>query len=389
MDARQQKAAKLAEETKAELMALPEPEADIVAYDQAAPEVRQDIERRMAELDLKNTQTIIKFGSGAQQKLTAISDQMLEGVRNKDIGPAGEALRNMVGTIRGFDASELDPHAKRSWWQKLLGRAGPIHDFVAKYENVRAQIDTITDELLGHETRLLKDVKFLDKLYEQSLEFYHELGLYIAAGEAKLREIDTFVIPKEEADVDAEGKDSVLEAQELRDIRAARDELERRVHDMKLTRQVTMQSLPSIRLVQENDKSLVNKINSVMVNTVPLWKNQLSIALATFRGREAGRVVKEASDLTNDLLTSNAEMLRQSNAEIREQIERGVFDIDAVKKANASVIATIEDSLRIADEGKAKRAAAEQELVRMEEELKQTLAAARSRATPAGPAARG
>ena len=374
MDARE-RATKLAEAERAgqatEIAALPEPEADLVAYEAADPQAKAEIEARMRELDMRNTQTIIKFGSGAQQRLTAISDQMLDGVRNKELGPAGDALRSMVGTLRGFDATELDPNAKRSWWQRLVGAGAPVHDFIAKYEGVRGQIDTITDELLEHETRLLKDVKFLDKLYAQSLEFYHELGLYIAAGQAKLGELDTVTIPKEEADVKAEGKDQVLEAQELRDIRAARDELERRVHDMKLTRQVTMQSLPSIRLVQENDKSLVNKINSVMVNTIPLWKNQLSIALATFRSREAGKVVKEATDLTNDLLTSNAEMLRSSNAEIRRQIERGVFDIEAVKKANAEVIATIEDSLRIADEGKARRAAAEQDLVRMEEELKQ------------------
>ena len=391
MDARE-RATKLAEAERAgqatEIAALPEPEADLVAYEAADPQAKAEIEARMRELDMRNTQTIIKFGSGAQQRLTAISDQMLDGVRNKELGPAGDALRSMVGTLRGFDATELDPNAKRSWWQRLVGAGAPVHDFIAKYEGVRGQIDTITDELLEHETRLLKDVKFLDKLYAQSLEFYHELGLYIAAGQAKLGELDTVTIPKEEADVKAEGKDQVLEAQELRDIRAARDELERRMHDMKLTRQVTMQSLPSIRLVQENDKSLVNKINSVMVNTIPLWKNQLSIALATFRSREAGKVVKEATDLTNDLLTSNAEMLRSSNAEIRRQIERGVFDIEAVKKANAEVIATIEDSLRIADEGKARRAAAEQDLVRMEEELKQTLAAAQSRTTQPGRGAR-
>jgi uncharacterized protein YaaN involved in tellurite resistance len=391
MDSRQDKATKLAEELAGgagELATLPDPQADVVAYDAADPAVRAEIEARMRELDLRNTQTIIKFGSGAQGKLTAISDQMLDGVRNKDLGPAGDALRSMVGTIRGFDASELDPGTRRSWWQRLLGKGAPIHDFIAKYEGVRGQIDAITDELLDHETRLLKDVKFLDKLYQQSLEFYHELGLYIAAGDAKLRELDTTVIPREEKDVEAQGKDQVIEAQELRDIRAARDELERRVHDLRLTRQVTMQSLPSIRLVQENDKSLINKINSVMVNTVPLWKNQLSIALATFRGREAGKVVKEATDLTNDLLTTNAEMLRTSNAEIRRQIERGVFDIEAVKKANQEVIATIEDSLRIADEGKARRAAAEQDLMRMEEELKQTLAAARARTPQTGAAAR-
>ncbi|MEM6623036.1 MAG: toxic anion resistance protein [Pseudomonadota bacterium] len=389
MDATQEKATALAEQTKAELVeVLPDPVADIVPYEGADPTTKSEIDRRISELDMSDTQTIIKFGSGAQQELTALSDQMLDGVRNKDLGPAGDALRDMVGTIRGFDTSELDPNAKQSWWSKLFGLSAPIHDFVAKYEGVRGQIDAITDKLLEHETVLLKDVKMLDKLYERTLEFYNELGLYIAAGEAKLHELDTVIIPKEEADVQDESKDSILEAQEVRDIRAARDELERRVHDMKLTRQVTMQSLPSIRLVQENDKSLINKINSTMVNTVPLWKNQLSIALATFRSREAGKVVKEANDLTNDLLTSNADMLRQSNAEIREEIERGVFDIEAVKTANAQVIATIEDSLRIADEGKAKRAAAEEELIKMEEELKHTLAAASAR-SPAPDAAQG
>ena len=390
MDAQTEKATKLAEATAAEVVAvLPEPVGDVVPYEQADPEQKAEIERRVSELDMANTQTIIKFGSGAQQELTALSDQMLDGVRNKDLGPAGDALRDMVGTIRGFDTSELDPNAKKSWWQRIFGGGAVIHDFVAKYEGVRGQIDSITDNLLEHETVLLKDVKMLDKLYERSLEFYNEVGLYIAAGEAKLHTLDTVDIPKEEADVDKDGADAMLEAQEVRDLRAARDELERRVHDLKLTRQVTMQSLPSIRLVQENDKSLINKINSTMVNTVPLWKNQLSIALATFRSREAGKVVKEASDLTNELLTSNSEMLRSSNAEVRQQIERGVFDIEAVKKANADVIATIEDSLRIADEGKAKRAAAEQELVKMEDELKQTLASARAReqAPPAAPTA--
>ena len=379
MDTVEAKATKLAEESAQLVEVMPDPVADIVPYDAASAEERAAIDARVSELDMSDTQTIIKFGSAAQQELTALSDQMLDGVRNKDLGPAGDALRNMVGTIRGFDTSELDPNAKKSWWQKIFGGGAQIHDFVAKYEGVRGQIDTVTDELLEHETVLLKDVKFLDKLYERSLEFYNELGLYIAAGENKIAHLDEVEIPKEAADVDMEGKDAIMEAQELRDLRAARDELERRVHDLKLTRQVTMQSLPSIRLVQENDKSLINKINSTMVNTVPLWKNQLSIALATFRSREAGKVVKEANDLTNDLLTSNADMLRQSNAEVREQIERGVFDIEAVKQANASVIATIEDSLRIADEGKAKRAAAEQELIKMEEELKQTLASARAR----------
>jgi uncharacterized protein YaaN involved in tellurite resistance len=180
----------------------------------------------------------------------------------------------------------------------------------------------------------------------------------------------------------------VMRAQELRDLRSARDDLERRVHDLKLTRQVTMQSLPSIRLVQENDKSLVTKINSTLVNTVPLWETQLAQAVTIQRGREAAETVRAANDLTNDLLTANADNLRETNRVVREEMERGVFDIEAVKHANATLIATIEDSLRIADEGKAKRSAAEVELVKMEADLRDALAASRARAVapPANPA---
>jgi len=367
---------------------LPEPAADIVAIEAADAPTRAEIERRVAEIDITSTQSIIKFGSEAQNRLTSLSDQMLEGVRNKDTGPAGAALRSMVTTIRGFDVGELDPNRKQSWWERLFGKARPVAEFVARYETVRGQIDRITDELLEHETVLLKDVKFLDKLYQSSLEFYDELGLYIAAGTAKISSLDTVDIPKEAADVEAASQDeSVKQAQELRDLRSARDELERRIHDMRLTRQVTMQSLPSIRLVQENDKSLINKINSTMVNTVPLWRTQLAQAVTIFRSREAAGVVKEATDLTNELLTKNAENLQQANREVREQMERGVFDIESVKHANAKLIETIEDSLRIADEGKARRAQAEQDLVKMEGELKSALASARAHNTgqPAAP----
>jgi uncharacterized protein YaaN involved in tellurite resistance len=181
----------------------------------------------------------------------------------------------------------------------------------------------------------------------------------------------------------------VMKAQELRDLRAARDDLERRVHDLKLTRQVTMQSLPSIRLVQENDKSLVTKINSTLVNTVPLWETQLAQAVTIQRSTEAAKAVREATDLTNELLTQNAANLRESNRMVREEMERGVFDIEAVKKANSELIATIEESLQIADEGKRRRAEAEVEMQKMETELRDTLAAASSRATQAASGATG
>ena len=227
---------------------------------------------------------------------------------------------------------------------------------------------------------LLKDIKSLDLLYHKTLDFYDELALYIAAGEEKLRDLDANIIPAKEAAVQAAPEaEQVMQAQELRDLRAARDDLERRVHDLKLTRQVTMQSLPSIRLVQENDKSLVTEINSTLVNTVPLWENQLAQAVTIQRSADAAAAVRDANDLTNELLTSNAANLRESNKMIREEMEHGVFDIEAIKQANADLIGTIEESLAIADEGKAKRAEAEAELQKMEVELRDTLAAAKAR----------
>ena len=359
---------------------LPEPSTEIVALETAAAPVGKEIRKRMDEIIMADTGSIVSFGSGAQAELQQISQAMLADVRNKDVGPAGDSLRSIVTTIRGFSVSELDVRRKQSWWEKLLGRAAPFAQFTARFEQVQDQIDRVTDSLLGHEHALLKDIKSLDLLYDKTLRFYDELALYIAAGEAKLAELDKTEIPAMEAAVaKAPEADQVIKAQELRDLRAARDDLERRVHDLKLTRQVTMQSLPSIRLVQENDKSLVTKINSTLVNTVPLWETQLAQAVTIQRSSEAAAAVRDANDLTNELLTANAANLRDSNKMIRQEMERGVFDIEAVKQANADLIGTIQESLQIADEGKARRAAAEADLKKMEAELRDTLAAAKAR----------
>ena len=379
---RQKAETTLAEVEKATAVILPEPAdaAAIVPLKEADAPVSAEITKRMSEIDMNDTNSIVSFGSGAQAELQVISQSMLDGVRNKDVGPAGDSLRGIVTTIRGFSVSELDVRRKRSWWEKLLGRAAPFAKFTARFETVQGQIDKITENLLDHETTLLKDIKSLDKLYEKTLDFYDELALYIAAGEEKIRLLDEEDIPaREKAVAEAAEKDQVMRAQELRDLRAARDDLERRVYDLKLTRQVTMQSLPSIRLVQENDKSLVTKINSTLVNTVPLWETQLAQAVTMQRSAQAASAVRDANDLTNELLTANAENLRTSNKMIREEMERGVFDIEAVKQANAALIGTIEDSLAIADEGKAKRAEAEIELKKMESELRDTLASAKAR----------
>lgn len=375
----------LVEEVTAVVLAEPVAANAVVSLEAADKPLGDEIKRRMAEIDMSDTQSIVAFGSAAQAELQEISQAMLADVRNKDVGPAGDSLRTIVSTIRGFSVSELDVRRERSWWEKLLGRAAPFAKFTAQFEKVQGQIDRITDNLLEHEHTLLKDIKSLDMLYEKTLQFYDELALYIAAGEAKLAELDATVIPAKAAEVEAAAEnDQVMVAQELRDMRAARDDLERRVHDLKLTRQVTMQSLPSIRLVQENDKSLVTKINSTLVNTVPLWETQLAQAVTIQRSAEAAKAVREANDLTNELLTSNAKNLRDSNKIIRQEMERGVFDIEAVKQANADLIGTIEESLQIADDGKAKRAAAEVELKEMEAKLRDTLASAKAKSTGLG-----
>ncbi len=379
--ATRQKAAETATEIdRVATLSLPEPAGEVMPLTGAPEPVAAEIRARMDRLDMANTQSIIEFGAEAQAELQQISQSMLQDVKSKDVGPAGDSLRSIVSTIRGFSVSELDVRRKRSWWEKLVGRAAPFSKFVARFEDVQAQIDKVTGDLLRHEHVLLKDIKSLDKLYEKTLDFYGELGLYIAAGEAKLAELDTETVPAKERSVATlpEG-DRMIATQELRDLRSARDDLERRVHDLKLTRQVTMQSLPSIRLVQENDKSLVTKINSTLVNTVPLWETQLAQAVTIQRSREAAEAVRDANDLTNELLTANAKNLRDANKVVRTEMERGVFDIEAVRRANDDLVATINESLQIADEGKAKRAEAEREMQKMEAELRETLASASAR----------
>jgi len=362
---------------------LPDVKYEMTTYASADQTEKQRIDGLMKEINLSDSNSIIFFGSKAQQELTSISDNMLEGVRNKDLGSAGKSLNNMVTVLRGFEVEDFDPNARpgflRRLWQKLFGGITPVAKFIQQYEGVRKQVDVVTDDLEGHKTQLLRDIKSLDKLYEANLDYFHNLELYIIAGEEKLKHIDSEMVPA--AERRAENSDDILGAQELRDMRAGRDDLERRIHDLKLTRQVAMQGLPSIRLIQENDKGLVNKINSTLVNTVPLWRQQLAQAVTIFRSAEAAKSVRNATDLTNELLEKNAENLRDANRTVREELERGVFDIDAVRRANENLIATVEESLQIADEGKRRRAEAEKTLEKLETDLKETLVAASAKAS--------
>jgi len=350
---------------------------EMVSYQDADSEEQQRIDELMAEINIADANSIIFFGTKAQEKVTDISDKMLEGVKNKDLGQSGEALNEMVATIRGFDVDELDPNKKPGFFARLFGKAKPLAKFLQKYEDVKNQIEKITNKLESHKTTLLKDITSLDRLYVANLEYFHNLEDYIKAGEEKLRQLHDEVIPKMEKE--AENTDDMLAAQKLRDMRSATADLERRVHDLRLTRQVTLQSLPSIRLVQENDKGLINKINSTIANTIPLWRQQLAQTVTIWRSEQAADTLKDATDLTNEMLAANAENLRIANRKVREQMERGVFDIEVVKEANQKLIATIDDSLQIAEAGKAKREAAVVELQKTESQLREALLTAKAR----------
>ena len=371
---------KVSEELKLDSEVKERVERAIVAKEEdipaPVPQEESIIDELAGKLDINDRSSVIYYGVEAQEKLDEISNKMLEGVKNKELGEAGEALNNMVSAIRGFNIDELNPNKKLSWWEKLLGKSEPLANFIQSYEEVRDQLDAIAQELERHRSQLTKDVIALDRLYEANLDYFRKLELYIKAGEKKIKELEEQIIPEYEAKAQS---GDMLDVQNLKEIREFRDELERRVHDLRLSRQVAMQALPSIRLIQENDKALINKISSTLVNTVPLWRNQLAQTITIFRSHDAAKAVKGATDLTNELLEKNAEGLREANKEVRTQIERGVFDIESIKKANNTLIETLNDSLKITEEGKKARVEAVEELQKAEQDLKNALMSVKAR----------
>jgi uncharacterized protein YaaN involved in tellurite resistance len=362
------------EKIQAELDELDDPSKDVIKYEEVSIKEQTKMDLIAKKIDIKNPSSVIFFGAEAQEKINTVADSMLEGVKNKELGSAGDSLNKLVTAIKSFDVDQLNPNQEQGFISKLFGMASPAVKFLGKYEDVRKQVDMVTDELEQHKTQLLTDITALDRLYDVNFDYFNDLEIYIAAGVKKLKDLDNEVIPKltEEA-----GKSKKLaKTLGLKDIMATRNDLERRIHDLRLTRQVAMQSLPSIRLVQENDKQLISKINSTLINTVPLWKNQLAQTVTIYRSAEAAKSIKSAGDLTNDLLEENAKNLKEANKEVREQVERGVYDIETIKKANQTLIETLKESLDIAQKGKETRAAAEAELIKIENELQDALLAA-------------
>ena len=345
-------------------------------------ELHQDLdEAKQAKIEIladeiKDRHSVIFFGARAQEAINRVSESMLQGVKSKDLGYAGENLNKLVTTLKGFDIDELDPTKKQGIFSKLFGFASPVQRFLSKYDEVRVQIDKIVDDLEEKKSKLLVDITALDRLYKANFEFIKDLDQYIAAGIYKLKELN-----KELAELEKEAKGSAKLEKKLgvRDKRALVTALEARVHDLKLSRVVAIQSLPSIRLIQDNNKTLVEKINSTLVNTLPLWKNQLAQAVTIFRSKKASESIKAANDFTNELLEENAKKLKEATKEITEQANRGVFDIESIKKANQTLIESINESLDITYKAKETRRKVEEELQQIEEQLHEALIAAEKR----------
>ena len=349
---------------------------DLVGYSHLPPERQAQVAALLAKLDIGDTGSIIGFGTEAQRELTAVSEQILEGVRNKDTGPAGAALNDMMLKVREIDVGELRDGSEPNWFQRvILRRISPLAKFMQQYEQVRSQVDRIHGDLESHRLKMTQDIARLDKLYEVTLDYFHDLGDYIIAAEERLRQLDEIEIPQLKANAEAESGGDMLATQKLADLSSARNDLERKLHDLRLTRQVTMQSLPSIRINQDLDKSLVTKIQSVLVNTLPLWKNQLAQAVTLFRTKEAADTLHDVNKTTNDLLEANASGLKATNRSVRTAVEEGIFSIDSVERANQNLIDAIQESIAITDEGRRKRREAEGRLAQAEQTLKETLRA--------------
>jgi uncharacterized protein YaaN involved in tellurite resistance len=363
--------------TDTDLAAAPEgavairEDGGVTPIDRLPDSQRQRVRELMGEIDLSDSGSILSFGVEAQRECGRVNEEMLKGVRNKDIGPAGSALSDMMSQIRGIDTEGLKSGNEPGFFGKLFGRLSPIARFLQQYETVEGQIRKIENALESHRHRLMRDITLLDRLFDTSLNYFADLELHIAAGKLRLETAETDEIPA--ARMKAEETESPVDVQKLKDLQSMRDDLERKVHDLMLTRQVVMQSLPSIRMTQELDKSLVNKIQSAVLNTIPLWKNQLAQAVTLFRTKKAAGTLGAATDLTNELLEANAENLAQANREVRTEVERGVVGIESIERANTRLIEAIRESIEIVEDGKQRRAEAEQRLLNCETELRDAL----------------
>lgn len=347
----------------------------VVVENQIDPEKKARIEEAKAEiLDITNSQAIINFGSPQQSKMAQVSRDMIGNVKNKDAGPASDLLNDMMLQVRGLDVSEVKDGKEPGFFGKLFGALTPIMKFKQKFESVESQMNAIERSLEEQIVVLNKDIVMLEDLYDGTMEHFQSLEYYIAAGELRLKEANETEIPALKAEVEQDN--DMIKVEKLRALQAAATDLERKVHDLRLTRQVVMQFLPTIASQIKNDKSLINQINSVLVNTLNLWHVQVAQAIAHANTKKAADVKKSATDLNNELLAANSKANRENNRAVAEEMERGIFDIEVVEASNKELIGTIMDTLEITEAGRRKRMESEKTLMACETELKNALTAA-------------
>lgn len=330
------------------------------------PEERKMVNDFAAKIDIENTNQILQYGAGTQKKMADFSDTALENVKTQDLGEIGELISNVVGELKDFDVQE-----EGKFFGFFRKQTSKIENLKNKYDKAQANVEKITDSLQQHQVRLMKDSAMLDKMYEQNLNYFKELTMYILAGKKKLEETRNGKLAEMKNKAALSGLPE--DAQAARDLDEKCSRFEKKLHDLELTRTIAMQTAPQIRLIQNNDTVMVEKIQTTIVNTIPLWKSQMVLALGIAHSAEAAQAQRQVTDITNELLRKNAETLHMATVETAKESERGIVDLETLQKTNADLIQTLDDVMRIQMEGRQKRQAAEMEMHRMEEELKRKL----------------
>ena len=337
-------------------------------YDSLSEEEKAAIDEFNQKIDVTDSTQVLQFGAKAQSKISQFSDSVLEGVKTKNIGEVGEVLANLVGEIKSFDA-DITLDSKANVFSKFFNNAKKqLNTLVAKYSKIENNVDRIEKQLENHKLQMLKDIAIFDTMYEKNLEYFKEISLYIIAGERKLEELRNVELPKLRKIAEESGEQ--LDAQKVQDLENTINRFEKKIYDLKTTRVISIQMAPQIRLLQNNDSELVEKIQSSITNTIPLWKNQIVLALGINNAKQALGTQKAVTDLTNDMLKKNSEILKQGSIEIAKESERAIVDVETLQATNKNIIETLDKVIEIHENGRVKRMEAEEELQNIEKELK-------------------
>ena len=339
-------------------------------YDVLTEEEKNAIDTFIQKIDVKNTAQILQFGASAQNNISKFSDSVLQDVKTKSTGEVGNLLGNLVVEIKDFN-SDMPSEKKDGIFGIFNSAKKQLEKIIAKYNKVENNIEKIQNQLESHKLQMMKDIAIFDTMYEKNLEYFKELSLYIIAGERKLDELRNVVLPELQKQAQESGEQT--DAQLVNDMVAIINRFEKRIYDLKTTRIISIQMAPQIRLIQNNDSELVEKIQSSLINTIPLWKNQIVIALGLTNAKNALGAQKQVTEMTNDMLKKNSELLKQGTIEIAEESEKAIVDIETLKKTNQDIIETLDKVLEIHENGRIKRQQAEGELEKIEGELKEKL----------------